>query len=57
MNYLKDYILTFLKGMSMGAADVVPGVSGGSIALIAAIYQKLLDTIKSIGKTALGFLL
>lgn len=57
MNYLKDYILTFLKGMSMGAADVVPGVSGGSIALIAGIYQKLLDSIKSIDKTALGFLL
>jgi len=56
MNYLKDYILTFLKGMSMGAADVVPGVSGGSIALIAGIYQKLLDSIKSIDKTALGFL-
>lgn len=43
--------------MSMGAADVVPGVSGGSIALIAGIYQKLLDSIKSIDKTALGFLL
>jgi putative membrane protein len=56
MNYLKDYILTFLKGMSMGAADVVPGVSGGSIALIAGIYQKLLDSIKSIDRTALGFL-
>jgi putative membrane protein len=56
MNYLKDYILTFIKGMSMGAADVVPGVSGGSIALIAGIYQKLLDSIKSIDKTALGFL-
>jgi putative membrane protein len=56
MNYLKEYILTFLKGMSMGAADVVPGVSGGSIALIAGIYQKLLDSIKSIDRTALGFL-
>jgi putative membrane protein len=57
MNYLKDYILTFLKGMSMGAADVVPGVLGGSIALIAGIYQKLLDSIKSVDKAALGFLL
>lgn len=57
MKNLKDYILTYLKGMSMGAADVVPGVSGGSIALIAGIYERLLDSIKSVDKTALGFLL
>lgn len=43
--------------MSMGAADVVPGVSGGSIALIAGIYERLLDSIKSVDKTALGLLL
>jgi putative membrane protein len=47
MNPLKKYILTYLKGMSMGAADIVPGVSGGSIALIAGIYQELLDSINS----------
>lgn len=40
----------------MGAADIVPGVSGGSIALITGIYEKLLDSIKSIDKTALSFL-
>lgn len=57
MKNLKDYILTYLKGMSMGAADVVPGVSGGSIALIAGIYERLLDSIKSVDKTALGLLL
>ncbi len=33
--------------MAMGAADIVPGVSGGSIALIAGIYQELLDSINS----------
>lgn len=53
---LKHYILLFLKGMSMGAADVVPGVSGGSIALITGIYEKLLDSIKSVDKQALHFL-
>lgn len=41
----------------MGAADVVPGVSGGSIALIAGIYERLLDSIKSVDKTALALLL
>ncbi|EKB49360.1 DUF368 domain-containing protein [Cecembia lonarensis] len=53
MYKLKDYILLFLKGMSMGAADLVPGVSGGSIALITGIYERLLNSIKSIDKTAL----
>jgi putative membrane protein len=42
----KDFILLYLKGMAMGAADVVPGVSGGTIAFIVGIYQELLDTIK-----------
>jgi len=47
MNPIKKYGLTYLKGMAMGAADIVPGVSGGSIALIAGIYQHLLDSINS----------
>lgn len=44
----KDYSLIFLKGIGMGAADVVPGVSGGTIAFISGIYQELLDSINSI---------
>ena len=44
MNYLK----TYLKGMAMGAADVVPGVSGGTIAFITGILDQLLDSIKKI---------
>ena len=35
----------FLRGMAMGAADVVPGVSGGTLALITGIYQELIDTL------------
>ena len=42
----KDFVFLYLKGMAMGAADVVPGVSGGTIAFITGIYQELLDTIK-----------
>ncbi|MBP9151033.1 MAG: DUF368 domain-containing protein [Flavobacteriales bacterium] len=42
----KDFVLLYLKGIAMGAADVVPGVSGGTIAFIVGIYQELLDTIK-----------
>jgi putative membrane protein len=45
---LKDYAFIMLKGIGMGAVDVVPGVSGGTIALIVGIYEELLDSIKSI---------
>jgi len=38
----------FLRGITMGAADVVPGVSGGTIALITGIYEELLESIKGI---------
>ena len=40
---------TFLKGMAMGAADIVPGVSGGTIALLTGIYERLIGAIKSVG--------
>nr|MDA3820502.1 DUF368 domain-containing protein [Candidatus Delongbacteria bacterium] len=36
-----------LKGMAMGAANVIPGVSGGTIALITGIFERLMDAIKS----------
>lgn len=45
---LKDYIVIGLKGMAMGAADVVPGVSGGTIAFISGIYEELLASISSV---------
>ncbi|WP_346839396.1 DUF368 domain-containing protein [Microbulbifer sp. SAOS-129_SWC] len=38
-----------LRGMAMGAADVVPGVSGGTIAFITGIYQELLDSLSRLG--------
>jgi putative membrane protein len=43
----KSYLPVFFRGMGMGAADVVPGVSGGTIAFITGIYEELIDTIKS----------
>jgi putative membrane protein len=45
---LKQYLLIVLKGAGMGAADVVPGVSGGTIAFITGIYEELIHSIKSI---------
>ena len=53
---LKDYGLLVLKGMGMGAADVVPGVSGGTIAFIVGIYEELIDSIKSINGASLKLL-
>ena len=48
MRKLKDYFVLFIKGVAMGGADVVPGVSGGTIAFITGIYEELLDSINSI---------
>ncbi len=54
---IKDYLLITLKGIGMGAADVVPGVSGGTIAFITGIYQELIDSIKSVNLITLKLLL
>ncbi|MFJ1366033.1 DUF368 domain-containing protein [Capnocytophaga canimorsus] len=48
-----DYILITLKGLAIGAADVVPGVSGGTIAFISGIYEELLTSINKINLKAL----
>ncbi|QFU21618.1 DUF368 domain-containing protein [Shewanella eurypsychrophilus] len=48
------YLLTYLKGMAMGAADVVPGVSGGTIAFITGILDTLLESIKRINPNLIG---
>lgn len=53
---LKDYAVLALKGMGMGAADVVPGVSGGTIAFIVGIYDELINSIKSINMETLKLL-
>jgi putative membrane protein len=53
----KDYLSVTLKGIAMGAADVIPGVSGGTIAFITGIYQELINSIKSVNLTTLKLLL
>jgi putative membrane protein len=50
---LLEYLVITAKGLAMGAADVVPGVSGGTIAFISGIYEELIETIH---KLNLGFL-
>ena len=51
-----QYLLLTLKGCAMGMADVVPGVSGGTIAFISGIYEELIESIKSVDATALRLL-
>ena len=47
------YFVIYLKGMLMGAADLVPGVSGGTIALLTGIYKELLESINALSLLAL----
>jgi len=44
----KSFLGIALRGLGMGAADVVPGVSGGTIAFITGIYEELLETISGL---------
>ncbi len=50
-------IAVFLKGLAMGAANVIPGVSGGTIALITGIYERLINAIKRCDITAAKYVL
>ena len=52
MKKITDYIMVAVKGACMGAADVIPGVSGGTIAFITGIYDQLIGSINSINGTA-----
>ncbi|MBP6468975.1 MAG: DUF368 domain-containing protein [Chloroflexi bacterium] len=47
---LKSYAGLTLRGMAMGASDIVPGVSGGTMALILGIYEELISSIRTIGR-------
>ena len=47
----------YLKGVFMGIAEIIPGVSGGTIAFITGIYEELIDSIKSINTKTLKILL
>ncbi len=56
MRQLKDWFYIWLRGVAMGAADAVPGVSGGTVAFITGIYEELIDSIRSITPAAAGLL-
>ena len=47
-NPFKKHIILYVKSLAMGAVDIVPGVSGGTIAFITGIYEELINSLKSI---------
>ncbi|MDO6598092.1 DUF368 domain-containing protein [Oceanihabitans sp. 2_MG-2023] len=51
-----DYLIISFKGIAMGAADAVPGVSGGTIAFISGIYEELITTISNVNLNTLKIL-
>jgi putative membrane protein len=57
MFQIQSYLILFVKGIAMGAADVIPGVSGGTIAFITGIYEELINSIKSVNLRTLKLLL
>ncbi|WP_282036429.1 DUF368 domain-containing protein [Saccharicrinis aurantiacus] len=57
MTKLNEFSSNILKGAAMGAANVIPGVSGGTIALITGIFERLINAIKSFDIKAVRLLL
>lgn len=53
---MREYLAFLLKGIGMGAANVIPGVSGGTIALITGIFERLINSIKSFNLKGIRFL-
>jgi putative membrane protein len=52
-----NFLTLFLKGIAMGAANVIPGVSGGTVAFITGIYERLINALKSFSPVTIGLLL
>lgn len=53
----RDYLILYIKAFVMGIADLIPGVSGGTIAFITGIYEGLLDAVGSVNKESVGAIL
>ena len=52
-----EYFILFIKGIFMGSADIIPGVSGGTVALITGIYERFITALKSINVSFLFYFL
>lgn len=56
LNHLKEHARTFVKAMGMGTADLIPGVSGGTIAFITGIYERFINALSHIDHRAVKML-
>jgi len=54
---MRYYLILFIKGMGLGIANIIPGVSGGTMALITRIYEELIYSLKSFDNKALKLLI
>ena len=54
---MNSRISLFFKGMLMGVAEIIPGVSGGTLAFITGIYNELINSIRSINFESISFLI
>tara|TARA_B110000014_G_scaffold103175_1_gene70772 strand:+ start:113 stop:979 length:867 start_codon:yes stop_codon:yes gene_type:complete len=54
---IKNHLLLFLKGIAMGVSDLIPGISGGTVALLLGIYKNLIKSLKSVNKKTLFYFL
>ncbi|MFH1590159.1 MAG: DUF368 domain-containing protein [archaeon] len=57
MSKFKEHLLMFLRGLIMGIADIIPGVSGGTMALITGIYERLIEAINGVNRFFVSHLL
>jgi putative membrane protein len=53
---LREWLVIYAKGLTMGAADAVPGISGGTLALITGIYERLIRAVTALDPTVLRLL-
>ena len=54
---IKNHLLLFLKGIAMGVSDIIPGISGGTVALLLGIYKNLIKSLKSVNKKTFFYFL
>ncbi|MDR3002398.1 MAG: DUF368 domain-containing protein [Fibromonadaceae bacterium] len=55
--WIKEQLSVFAKGLTMGAVNAIPGISGGTIAMITGIFERIVNSLKSFDLTALKLLL
>ena len=53
----KEHLVVFIKSLAMGAVNAIPGVSGGTIAMITGIFERIINSLKSFDLAALNLLL